>query len=192
MSAQPAPAGRLSVAEYLAFDRAAETRSEYLDGELLAMGGASLAHVRIVRNLLLLLEPQLRRRGCEAFSNDLRVWVPATDFFAYPDVVVVCGAPELADEQRDTLLNPTLIIEVLSPSTEGYDRGEKLAQYRHIQSLRDYLLVAQDRPRLDHYARQEDASHWLLTVLDDLDAKLELPSIGSTLAPRDVYDRILG
>ena len=117
--------------EYLALERQAQTKSVDLRGEVSASAGASFADTVIVSNTLVLLAPQLKRRSCTAHGSDLRVKVPSTGLYAYPDIVVVCGRPQFEDRHRDTLLNPTVIIEILSPSTEGYDRGEKFAELSH-------------------------------------------------------------
>jgi len=179
----------LTEAEYLSLDRVATVKSEFLDGEMFAMAGASLIHNRICGNVYASLRPQLERRGCEIFTSDLRVRVPRTGLFTYPDLVVVCGEAELYDDEAmDTLLNPALIVEVLSGTTEAYDRGEKFAHYRTIASLESYVLVAQDRVLVEHYARQGDL--WVLRDADRLDATLELASVGCELALTDVYKRV--
>lgn len=180
----------LSPEEYLLRERAAEYKSEYVAGEVRAMTGASRAHVLIAANLVRELGSQLRRRPCETYGTDIRVKVSRTRDYVYPDVTVVCGEPQLEDEHFDTLLNPTLIVEVLSPSTAGYDRGEKWEMYRRIPSLKDYLLVSQGEPRVERYARQGEGL-WLFSETSGLDSVLRLDSIGCTLALRDVYERVL-
>ncbi len=174
--------------EYLALERASETRNELVNGQILAMTGASRAHNLIAANVIAGLHGQLKGRPCEAYPSDMRVKVAATGLYTYPDVVVVCGKPELEDEHGDTLLNPTVIFEVLSPSTEAYDRSEKFAHYLRLESLREYLMVAQDKLRIEHYVRQ--SHQWVLTVTTTLDEVVELPSIDCRLIARDVYDRI--
>ena len=175
--------------EYLALERQAETKSEYFRGEVFAMAGASFAHTSISFNLLVSLAPQLKRGLCTARSSDLRVNVRATNFYAYPDIVVVCGQPQFEDRHRDTLLNPTVIFEILSRSTEGYDRGEKFANYRTLESLTDFILVSQHRPLVEHYARQPDET-WLLKSCEGLKAVLLLPSIGCELPLAEIYDKV--
>lgn len=175
--------------DYLAFERQSEEKHEYLDGEIVAMSGASRAHGRISWNLSGTLFPQLESRGCEAFVSDMRVHIPVTDRYAYPDLVVACGEPRFEDAELDTLTNPTLIVEILSPTTEDRDRGTKLFQYRSIPSLKVILLVAQDRVHVEQYLRQDDGS-WLLTDFDGLETVLELPAIGSRLPLADVYKRV--
>ena len=179
----------LSPQEYLAMERQAETKSEYYAGEVFAMAGASRRHVRIMVNTILSLAAQLKERQCEVFTSDLRVKVSATGLYTYPDVVVVCGKPRFDDDQEDTLLNPTVIVEVLSKSTEAYDRGEKFAMYRALESMTDYLLIAQDIARLEHYARQPDGS-WRFLESAGLDAIAVIESIQCQLSLADVYDKV--
>jgi len=175
--------------EYLAYEREAATKSEYYAGELYALAGASTRHVRIMVNCVASLFVQLKGRSCDVFASDLRVKVSATGLYTYPDVVVVCGAPRFDDDQEDTLLNPTVIIEVLSKTTEAYGRGEKFAQYRTLESLSDYLLVAQDIARIEHFTRQADGA-WLFAERSGLDATVVIPSIQCQLRLADVYDKI--
>jgi Uma2 family endonuclease len=176
------------VDEYLSLERRSATKSEYLKGEIYAMTGASRRRNRMILNLGIALDGQLKGRGCEIYTSDMRVRVPAAGLFTYPDVVVACGAPKFDDAELDTLLNPTLIIEVLSPSTESYDRGTKFTYYRTLPSLAEYLLLAQDPVYAEHFVLGKDG--WLLTETDRIDDVLELPSIGCTLALRDAYDRV--
>lgn len=183
------PRKRLSVDEYLARERRAEVKSEYLAGETFAMSGASRRHGLVTLNVASSLHAQLRDRPCEAFAADMRVRVPVTELFTYPDVVVVCGEPEFLDAEVDTLLNPTLIVEVLSPSTADYDRGGKFAHYRTLPSLREYLVLAQDRVHAEHWVRQEDDG-WLLTETAEPQAVLTLPAIGCTLSLADAYAKV--
>ncbi|HEY2739252.1 MAG TPA: Uma2 family endonuclease [Thermoanaerobaculia bacterium] len=182
------PKHRITVQDYLAVERREETRSEYLDGEMFAMAGASHEYNVIVTNLVAALRPQLRARGCTLYANDMRVRTP-TDFLAYPDVMALCGERRFDDPRRDTVLNPTMIIEVLSPSTEEYDRGTKLPHFREIPSLSEALLIAQDRPHVEHYIRQAK-DRWLLIEINDGLHILELPSIGCKLALSDVYEDV--
>jgi Uma2 family endonuclease len=185
----PALSHSLTPEEYLEIERRAETRSEYLDGEMFAMAGASLEHSQIVSNLVGELRQQLKQRPCRVLPNDLRIHTPATGLYTYPDVVVVCGEPRLQDEHRDTLLNPTLIIEVLSPSTEAYDRGKKFEHYRSVESFVEYLLVAQDAPRVEQYVREPDG-RWLFSAVAGLEAAISLPAIQCELLLSEVYDKV--
>jgi len=178
-----------SVEEYLASERVSEQRHEYLDGAIYAMAGASVAHNLIVGNTLAALHSQLRQRPCQVYPSDMRVKVKPAKLYTYPDLSVICGQPQLEDDRHDTLLNPTLIVEVLSPSTGSYDRGKKFQYYRMLPSLREYLLIAQDAVHVEHYLRQTDFQ-WLLTDLNDLQASLSLPSIGCTLSILDVYEKV--
>src|SRR3989440_1590731 len=152
---------RISEAEYLRLEREAQIRSEYFDGEMFAMAGGTRAHSLIATNLLRELSSGLKASDCVAYNTDLRVKVEATGLLTYPDVSVVCGEQRFLDEQEDTLLNPTLIIEVLSDSTEAYDRGKKFENYRQIPTCREYLLVSQKEPRIEQFIRQS-TGEWTL------------------------------
>jgi len=176
--------------DYLAQERIAEHKSEFMDGRIYAMTGASRAHNLITVNLARSLGNQLLNRPCEAYISDMRVKAADAHSYRYPDVAVVCGRPEFEDEHADTLLNPTLLIEVLSPSTEAGDRGEKFVEYRCIPSLKQYILVEQDKPRIERYERQRDG--WLLTETAGLDATVSLDAVGCVLALAEVYDKVFG
>ncbi|MFN8483201.1 MAG: Uma2 family endonuclease [Anaerolineae bacterium] len=178
----------ISSEEYLAGERLAETKSEYVDGEVYAMTGASRQHNRVSINIGAQVWNQLQNRACEPFVNDMRVRVGRRAYL-YPDVVVVCGDAQFEDDAVDTLLNPTLVVQVLSPSTENYDFGKKFALYRSIPSLQEYLLVAQDRCHVAHFARQGEGA-WLLSETFSLNDSVILPSIACRLAVRDVYQRV--
>jgi Uma2 family endonuclease len=175
--------------EYLVFERASSERHEFLEGEIFAMGGASERHNLIVTNVVRELGQALKSRPCRVYANDLRVKVAASGLYTYPDVVVACGQSHFDDEQRDTLLDPTLLIEVLSPSSEAYDRGEKFEHYRKLESLREYVLIAQERPHIEQFVRQSDGQ-WLLSEWSGLDAAVLLGSIGATLVLAEVYDKV--
>lgn len=175
--------------EYLALERRSEHRSEYYGGEIFAMTGASRKHNLIVVNIGSELRNRLKGRACETYTSDMRVHVPATGLYTYPDVVVVCGEPQLEDENLDTLLNPVLIVEVLSKSTARYDRADKFTDYRSIPSFKEYMLVAQDEYRVEHYARQSD-SRWLLTEYRSLEDAVLLVSLDCSLPLKEIYDRV--
>jgi Uma2 family endonuclease len=175
--------------EYLALERAAAYKSEYYNGEIFAMAGASRRHVLIVTNLVIELGTQLRKRDCELYSADMRLKVNPTGLYTYPDVIVVCGEPQFSDEQKDTLINPNVIIEVLSESTQGYDRGGKFEQYRTLESFKEYVLVAQDKPHVEHFRRQPD-NRWILTETNNLEDSIELTSINCTLALAEIYAKV--
>jgi len=182
------PVTKVTEEQYLAIDRAAEFRSEFIDGEIVAMSGASLVHNRLQGNVYAEVRAALRDSNCEAFNSDLRIRVSAR-VYTYADVSVVCGKPALADERQDILLNPVVIFEVLSPSTEKYDRGVKFQHYRTIDSLKDYVLVDQDQVRIEHYSRETDNT-WTLHDHEKLDDELKITSIGVSLPLNRVYDRV--
>lgn len=176
--------------EYLALERASERKSEYFLGEVFAMGGASREHNLIVGNVVRDLGNQLKGRPCETYPSDMRVKVSASGLYTYPDVAVVCGQPQFEDAQVDTLLNPTLVIEVLSESTEAYDRGEKFAQYRSIESLQEYVLISQDRCQVERLVRQPNGREWLYSEASDPAGSVPLAAIGCRLSLTEVYERV--
>jgi Uma2 family endonuclease len=195
----PKPRLRYTVDEYLAIERASEERHEYLDGEIYAMAGESGQHGDISANLVGTLVNQLKGTPCRARTKDTKVRsgpIPqpggsTRGMFSYPDVVVVCGEPEYHDAYTDVILNPTAIVDVLSTSTEAFDRGEKFTRYQLWNpTLTDCLLVSQDRPQIEHFHRQADGS-WSYQLYTGLDAIVPIPSIQSTLKLADVYDRIV-
>ena len=187
MSQQIIP--NISPEEYLRLERQSEYKSEYVNGEIFAMTGASRKHNLVAGNIFRELSQQLKSRQCEAYVGGMRVKVTATGLYTYPDVVVVCGEPKFEDKYVDTLLNPTLLVEVLSPSTERYDRIAKSSYYRTLDSLAEHLLVAQDEVRLEQYVKQSNGQ-WLLFESSSLDNVVELQSIGCSLALGDVYDKV--
>lgn len=175
--------------EYLKLERLAPTKSEYYAGEIYAMAGASRSHVFIVTNTVVALGSQLKGRPCMAFAAELRVKVSASGLPTYPDVGVVCGKGRYEDKHGDTLLNPSVLVEVISDSTESYDRGRKFEMYRSLESLTDYLLISQDRPLVEHFARLPNGG-WALSEHKGLDSVVTIESIDCTLALADVYDTI--
>jgi Uma2 family endonuclease len=189
MSALPEETITMSEAEYLAYERASEIKHEYLDGDVFAMTGASEQHNVICTNLSRIIGNQILEGPCKIYQSDMRVKVEATRLYTYPDITVVCDTPKLADKEFDTLLNPTVIIEVLSPSTERYDRGRKFQDYRRLASLKEYVLVSQDSAQIERYLRQ-DNGEWVLTDVVGLDSKFELPSVGCSLDMADVYRKV--
>jgi Uma2 family endonuclease len=187
MSSQPKTL--LSAEEYLEIERKAEHKSEFYAGEMFAMAEASANHNVLVWNLIAQLSRQLGSGPCRGFPSDMRVCTP-TGLHTYPDVVVVCGEPQFLDNRRDTLLNPTLLVEVLSPSMEGYDQGRKFEHYRSLPSLREYLVVASDRRHLDLYRRQE-GDQWLLSSAGTGgEEAMELRSADCRLHVRELYERV--
>lgn len=187
MSSQPNPT--ISPSTYLALERASDFKSEYLNGLMVAMSGASREHNLIVTNLVAGFGHSLKGKPDEVYPGQMRVRVSDANLYTYPDVVVVCGEPQFEDREFDTLLNPAVLVEVLSDLTESYDRGKKFGFYRTLPSFTDYLLVAQDECHIEHYARQSDG-RWLLTVLETLDAEVTLPSIACRLPLAEIYDRV--
>lgn len=184
----PQRAAVLSPAEYLKVERAADYRSEYFRGEMFAMAGGSARHSRIKTNMIGQLHSHLKGRPCAAYDSDLRIKCP-TGLYTYPDLSVVCGELEFDDEHADTVLNPTLLVEVLSKSTEAYDRGKKFDHYGRIPSLREYVLVLQDEPMVQRFLRNEDGS-WNLASVSGLDQIVTFPSIGVGVLLADVYERV--
>lgn len=188
----------LTPQEYLEMERTADFKSEYYAGEVFAMAGASARHGMIVTNTAAAFVGRLRGRPCYTYSSDLRLLVSLTGLYTYPDVIVACGKPQLEDHHGDTLLNPSVIVEVLSPSTEAYDRGAKFWQYRRLESLTDYLLISQDRALVEHYVRQPDedspvgqsGTRWLLTAYQGLNNTAVISSIGVELPLSEVYDKV--
>ena len=183
----------LTPEEYITLERKAipdaETvRSEYVKGKIIAMSGASFAHNLITANISAGLHSRLRDSGCVAIANEMRVSTPSTSSYFYPDVVVVCEEPRFEDDVFDILLNPIILVEVLSSSTEAYDRGEKFMRYREMPSLQEYVLVAQDKICVERFSRQEN--NWILTDFQNLEERLSLISIQSELPLREIYDRV--
>jgi Uma2 family endonuclease len=179
---------RVSPEEYLARERLAETRSEYLGGSIVARPASNRNHNHVAGDILGELHQQLRDTTCDVFLVNMRVKIAATSDYTYPDVVVACGNLQFEDAEEDSLLTPTVIIEVLSPSTERNDRGLKFASYRQLPTLMEYLLVAQDQPSVEHFVRQGD--QWLLTITTDLDATVHLVSIGCELRLSEIYRQV--
>lgn len=184
------PVVKLSPEEYLALERQSEVKSEYWHGELFAMAGASRWHNLIVLNVGAEVRTQLKGRSCEAYTNDMRVRIPRSPSYKYPDLIAICGQPQFEDEHKDTLLNPTMIVEVLSPSTEAYDRGAKFGEYRTIESLQEYVLISQDKPWIERYVRQKETPFWLFSDISGLETSIELQSVDCTLALAEVYDKV--
>ena len=187
MTAQPQTL--MTVEEYLAFEESSPLRHEYFAGRVVALAGGNEAHSIISSNINALLHAQLRQRPCTVFTSDMRVKAEHPQKYMYPDVTVVCGQPRYEDPRRRVLLNPTVIIEVLSESTERYDRGLKFQWYRSIMSVQEYILVAQDAPYIDHYQRQSD-NLWSLSSAGAPDDSIFLPSIGCTLRVDEIYEKV--
>ncbi|MBO0720537.1 MAG: Uma2 family endonuclease [Blastocatellia bacterium] len=187
-----------TVEQYLEMERASEERHEYIDGYIYDMAGESLDHSRVNVNLLTILNIQLRGKSCEAFSPNMKIrsgpffkeQKTNKGMFSYADVSIVCGEPQFHDKFRDVLINPTVIIEILSESTQGFDQGEKFRRYRtHIPDLQDYLLVSQMLPVIQVFSRQP--AGWLMTEALGLESSIRVPSIGCQLFLSEVYDRVV-
>lgn len=185
----PAEPRRFTVEEYLMIERAAEFKSEYIDGHIYAISGASLAHNRIAVNLAGELRSALRGGPCEVLQSDMRLQVADTGLYAYPDVMVACAPVEMADSHNDMLTNPVVIAEILSPSTMDYDRGLKFLRYQRLPPVHHYLLIRQDEVLVEHFRRQERG--WILEALDHSEAWIELDAIGVRLRLADLYERVL-
>jgi Uma2 family endonuclease len=179
---------RYTPEQYLTLERSADFKSEYFNGFVTAMAGASREHNLIAVNLSREISSQLKNRPREAYMSDMRILVSRTGLYTYPDMVAVCGEPRFQDEKEDTLLNPTMIAEVLSPTTESYDRGAKFAHYRRLAALQEYVLVAHDEARVERFTRQGD--EWLLTEFIQLDDSLRLASIDCALPLREIYAKV--
>ena len=177
---------RITPQEYLIRERQASTKSEFYQGEIFAMGGGSANHSLIAANLVREAGNALKEKPCTVFNSDLRVQVQATGLYTYPDATIVCGEQIFDDDHRDTLLNPTVIVEVLSDSTEKYDRGKKANHYRQIKSLKELILIAQDRPQVERFTRQPNGD-WLFHEQTELSAEFELKSVGISVAMSELY-----
>jgi Uma2 family endonuclease len=175
--------------EYLEHERRSEAKHELIHGAIVAMAGASREHNAIAGNVVRALGALLKERRCLVFPSDQRVHVEATGLFTYPDVTIACEGLRFHPKHRDTLLNPRVIVEVLSDSTEAYDRGAKFAHYRTIPSLLEYVLVSQDEHRIEHY-RRLDTGQWVLTAYDGDAASVALPALGCELPLAEVYDKL--
>jgi Uma2 family endonuclease len=180
---------RYSFEEYLAIEREREYKSEYFAGEMFAMAGATENHNLVAFNVANVLGRQLKDRPCKAYLSDMRVRIEATGLTTYPDASVVCGPPQFHDAKRDILLNPQVIVEVLSPSTESYDRGKKFEHYRKLDSLRDYVLISQDRRQIECFTRQPDG-RWTLHEASEPGSSLRLASIECDLPANEIYAKI--
>ncbi len=189
MSAQPVPF--FTPEAYLDMERTSPFKSEYACGQIWAMSGVSRAHDRIAFNLIVAVGNALRGKPCQGFTSDMRV-VTDTPSFSYPDLTIVCGEPQFTDAHVDTLTNPIVLVEILSPSTAQYDRAGKFGQYRRLPSLREYVLVHQDTGRVERFERHTDYNedNWSASEYNGLNAVLELVSVGVSVPLRDLYDGV--
>ena len=187
MSSQPKT--RLTAVDYLAIERKAEFKSDFFDGEMFAMAGASLRHNQVVSNIIREVGTALKDGPCQVFPSDLRLKISKTGLYTYPDAIIVCGKQEFDDTQFDTLINPTVVFEVLSESTESYDRGTKSRHYRQIESLQAYVLISQDRPSVEVFTRTNE-NDWLLREATDLASEIELDSAKVNLVMSEIYRNV--
>jgi Uma2 family endonuclease len=187
MSSQPKKL--VPSAEYLACERKAEFKSEYFAGEVFAMAGAGQRHNLIAANILRVLGNQLLERPCNVYPSDMRVKIGKINKYTYPDIVVACDVEQFEDEQNDTLLNPVVIIEILSESTEAYDRGKKFEHYQSLESLREYLLISQDPYRVEQYVRRDDRT-WTYFEFHQAVDTAHLPTIECDLSLKDIYAKV--
>jgi Uma2 family endonuclease len=178
------PSNVVSEAEYLALERISETRHEFYRGQIFAMAGATANHSWITDSLIMALRQRLSDQECRPYSRDMRVYIEG--LYTYPDVVVACP-PKFKDDRTDSLINPCVVIEVLSPSTEAYDRGKKFDLYRQSQTLEQYVLVAQDSPRVISYVRQSDGVAWLMNPLEGFDAVLNFPTLATSIPFKEIF-----
>jgi Uma2 family endonuclease len=185
----PETSRRLTEAEYLEIERAALFKSEFYQGEMFAMSGGTLQHSLIATNLAGEFRQRLKGGSCVAYNTDLRVKVEAAGLYTYPDLSVICGPARFVEGTNDTVVNPTILVEVLSDSTEAYDRGTKFEQYRQIPTLQEYLLVSQKAPRIEQFKRQANGE-WLLKIAAGLDQSLELPSLGIVISLAEVFAQV--
>ena len=186
MNAQPEQKAFYTKQEYLAFESRQEFRYEYRKGELVMMAGGTLDHNRIAINTTTALNLALRKKPCMVFGSDLKVQL--ADSYVYPDAFVICGDVEFADNRKDIVKNPCLLVEVLSDSTEQYDRSGKFEQCRKLPSFREYILISQNKPGVEVFFRQDD-KHWLMTVTNDMEDTIHLQSLDITLTMREIYEK---
>lgn len=186
----PQPVATINVDDYLALERTSDQRHEYDGVEIYAMAGGSEQHNQIFINICCSLYVQFRRRDCTVYNSDMRVHIPVTGLYMYPDVSALWGTAQYQDPRRDTLLNPQVIMEVLSPSTEGYDRGKRFRNCRTLPSMQEYLLIDQDAVLVEHYVRQPNGQ-WLLHEASNSADVLTLTAIDCTLALADMYEKVL-
>lgn len=183
------PKQKWTLEEYFEFESTSETKHEYFQGEIYAISGGSPKHSLIAGNTYASLHGQLRKQPCRVYTSDLRLSISAVGLYTYPDIMVICGELEYAFTRRDTVTNPVLVVEVLSPSTESYDRGKKFQHYRTLESLQEYVVISQDAAHIERFTRQPDGD-WLLHAAEGIEDTLELRSVSCTIALADVYDKV--
>ena len=187
MSAQPLP--YYTHQQYVEMEENASYKSEFIAGRIYAMSGGTPKHSAIGANITGEMRSLLRQGPCQVYTSDLRVGIMPLDVETYPDVTIVCGEPRLNPFDKNSLINPSVIFEVLSPSTERYDRGEKWARYQRLDSLQQYVLVSQDTPRVEHFTRRDDGT-WNYAAVEGLDAASGLTVLGAALSLAEIYDRV--
>ena len=184
------PHRRYTAAEYLSLEQTSDQRHEFMDGQIIAMSGGTLWHATICDNLLVRLTARLRGTPCKPYSASLRVKIEATGNYTYPDVSIICGERQMEDGRNDSVLNPRLLIEVLSPSTERHDRGWKFKNYQLISTFEEYVLVSQDEPRIERFVRQGDIG-WLMTQVTGLDQTVKFDAVPCELPLKEIYEEVL-
>jgi len=175
--------------EYLALEDRAAYKSEYINGEIFAMAGGTLPHHKIAGNVHTHFNNEFETKDCEVYNSDLKVLVKPNGAFLYPDVTVLCGEPQFYKDRQDIISNPILLVEVLSPSSRNYDRGEKFALYRNISTLQDYLVIDQTSVHVEHYHKLED-NRWVITIYYHMESVIDLPSIDVTLPLSKIYRKV--
>lgn len=175
--------------EYLAAERSATEKHEYYRGEIFAMSGASVNHNKIFRKLFLAIGHQLKGKDCQPYGSDLRIHIPMNTLYTYPDISIICGEPELADDPFDNVINPSVIIEILSKSTRNYDKGEKFTLYRDIDTLQEYILVDSEKIHIEKHIRNKDNS-WQLTEFKSIENSLYINTVNMQIELRDIYESL--
>ena len=189
MAALPLTRRRFTPEEYLVIERLADSRSELIDGDIYAMAGATIAHITINDNLTVEVGTQLKRTSCQGMSQNMKVAAGGGRSYVYPDYLIVCGERRFRDGEQDVLTNPSIVVEILSPSTQQYDRTTKFDLYKQIPTVNEYVLIEQDRPRVEHWRRADDGD-WRWNTVEGMDATLSLDSAPVAVALRDLYDRV--
>lgn len=188
---QPKPQTHLTPEEYLAIERKADFKSEYYNGEMFALAGASEKHELIRGNTFAAIHQLVKGKPCKVYSSDIRIWIEKAGLYTYPDISIVCGKPEFIDSNVDTLKNPVTVIEVLSDSTEKYDRSQKFKFYMSIPTLKEYILVSQNKIILEQFIKDEKKDNeWLLRIFDKPEDSFEIHSIKEKINLKDIYDKI--
>ena len=173
--------------EYLMIEREADYKSEYFNGEIVAMAGASMPHIFINANLHRAVGNRIAGSGCREAGNDMKIRTPTKGMFSYPDLTVICGEPQFHDRRRDVVINPVAIFEILSPSTEKVDRSIKFEMYQELENLREYVLIAQDKPHIEWYSRPDSGDVWTFSIARGLAASITLPTLGVTIPLSEIY-----